>query len=171
MTDLEMLSARIQNVEASLKRARRLTFIACICTAAAIMLGNAFSQGKGPDTLDQLDPLQTLQRGPAAVQAAVQPEVRARKFILVDSNDKERATLVSGNDGSVYLVMFDAAGKNRVNLAATPAGPSLTLYDPSGQARTAIGSTALIGSRLAGERTPASSIVLFDKDGKLIARQ
>ena len=50
-------------------------------------------------------------------------------------------------------------------------GPSVALYDPSGQARTVIGSTPLVGSRLAGERTPASSIVLFDKDGKLIFRQ
>jgi hypothetical protein len=92
--------------------------------------------------------------------------------VLVDDNGRERASLAADKAGSVFLVMFDAAGKTRVNLAVTPEGPSLVLFDPSGQERTVIGSTSTVGSSIREngivERSPASSIALFDKNGRLL---
>jgi hypothetical protein len=77
--------------------------------------------------------------------------------------------------GSVFLVMFDTAGKTRANLSVGNEGPSLVLYDAGGKQRTIIGSTTLVGSHVnengIAEKAPASSIVLFDKAGKLLWRQ
>jgi hypothetical protein len=48
-------------------------------------------------------------------------------------------------------------------------------YDTAGQQRTIIGSTTLVGSHVnengIAEKAPPSSIVLFDKAGKLLWRQ
>ena len=168
MNDLEILAARLLKVEGQLRQIKRLAVLGCVLAVTAMTIGQAL-----PQTffgLEQLDPLETLPRTEAA-EPPVEPVVRANHFMLVDENGKERASLVPDDDGSVYLVMFDREGKSRVNLSLTGAGPSLALYDPSGQARAVVGSTALVGSRIAGERTPPSTIVLFDKDGKLLSRQ
>jgi hypothetical protein len=75
----------------------------------------------------------------------------------------------------VFLVMFDAAGKTRANLSVANDGPSLVFYDASGQQRAIIGSTTLVASHVSQngviERGPPSSLVLFDKAGKLLWRQ
>ncbi len=169
MTDVEMLSARLNQLEKRMRWMKGAGLALGISLIVAVSIGQAFSQrGFG---LDQLDPLQTLPRGADAARSPIETEVRATKFFLVDENGKERASLVPDDDGSVFLIFFDETGKNRVNLSLTPSGPSLAFYDPNGQARTVIGSTALVGSRLAGERTPPSSIVLFDKEGRLLSRQ
>jgi len=71
-------------------------------------------------------------------------------------------------------VMFDGSGKTRSSLSVSNIGPNLTFFDPSGQTRTVLGSTALVASRVNEngivEREPASSIVLFDRAGKLLFR-
>jgi hypothetical protein len=170
MSDIEILSARLNQIEKRLRWMKRMAVAVCISLIAAVTIGQAFSQ-KGPFGLDQLDPLQTLPRGDVIPRTAFEGEVRATKFFLVDDDGKERASLVPDDDGSVYLIFFDQAGKNRVNLSFTPSGPSLAFYDPNGQARAVIGSTSLVGSRLAGERTPPSSIALFDREGRLLSRQ
>ena len=168
MNDLEIFAARLLKVEGQLRHIKRMAVMGCILAVIAMTIGQAF-----PQTffgLEQLDPLGTLPR-PEAEETSVQPVLRASHFMLVDENGKERASLVPDDDGSVYLVMFDRDGKSRINLSLTGSGPSLSLYDSSGQARAVVGSTALVGSRIAGERTPPSTIVLFDKDGKLLSRQ
>src|SRR5206468_2747100 len=105
----------------------------------------------------------------------VENEVRARHFVLVDDKGKERASLVADQAGSVFLVMFDSAGKTRANLSVSNDGPSLVLYDATSRQRAIIGSTTLVGSHVnengIAEKGPASSIVLFDKSGKLLWRQ
>ena len=102
-------------------------------------------------------------------------EVRSKHFVLVDSKGRDRASLVADDAGSVFLVMFDAAGKTRANLSVGNDGPSLVFYDASSRARTIIGSTTLVGSHVnengIAEMAPPSSIVLFDKAGKLLWRQ
>jgi hypothetical protein len=71
--------------------------------------------------------------------------------------------------------MFDANRKTRVNLSVSNDGPSLVFYDANGRQRTIIGSTTLVGSHVndngIAERAPTSSIVLFDRAGKLLWRQ
>jgi len=69
--------------------------------------------------------------------------------------------------------MSDRAGKARVNLSVGNDGPALTFLDPSGQARTILGTTAVpshVYDNGIAELAPASSIVLFDKNGKLLFR-
>ena len=123
-----------------------------------------------PVTIRQVDGL------PEGVQTrqTVQDEVRAHQIILVDGRGKERASLVADNAGSVFLVLSDSAGKTRVNLSVSNDGPTLTFLDPSGQARTILGSTTIVPSHVTGngiaELAPPSSIVLFDSKGKLLFR-
>jgi|SoiMethySBSTD1v2_1073268.scaffolds.fasta_scaffold1363242_2 hypothetical protein len=172
MTDLELLSRRLAQTE------RRVRWM----TRGAILAGIAIMAVAGiAQVQDKVLPGDVLPNGtirlPQAKSAkpSVEAEVRANHFVLVDEKGKDRASLVADNAGSVFLVMFDAAGKTRANLSVSNDGPSLVLYDATGRQRTIIGSTTLVGSHVndngVAEKGPASSIVLFDRAGKLLWRQ
>ena len=172
---VELLAARLQILEQRFRWMKR----------AAILLGVLVTTGTAMAQLQpELDPLRLLRRPltqrdllltQTTQQSPVEAEVRSHHFVLVDEKGKERASLVADNAGSVFLVMFDAAGKTRANLSVTNDGPSLVLYDPTGRQRTIIGSTTLVASHVnengIAEKGPASSIVLFDKAGKLLWRE
>jgi len=165
MTDLDVLSNRIRTLENHFRRIKILSVFGCMLLAA---LQLSAQRGR----IVPEEPLPELQRRPSV---PVEAEVRSQHFILVDENGKERASLAADRAGSVFLVMFDAAGKTRANISVTPDGPALILFDPSGQARTVLGSTTLVPSHVnengVAERAPASSLVLFDKNGKLLYRE
>jgi hypothetical protein len=172
MTDLESLSARLLKVELQYQRMRRVAAMASILLAALLIMGQAnprpFPQIQGP--LPQITP-------PARAAAAetVEDKIRAKQFVLVDEGGKERASLVADGAGSVFFLLFDANQKPRAEMSVSPFGPSIQFYDASGKPRTVIGSTSLIASHVANEsgvveRTPPSSIVLFDSAGKLLWR-
>jgi hypothetical protein len=167
---VELLAARLQKLEQRFRWMKR----------AAILLGLLVTTGTAMAQLQpELDPFRLLRRPltqrDAIQQPSVEAEVRSHHFVLVDEKGKERASLVADGAGSVFLVMFDAAGKTRANLSVSNDGPSLVFYDPSGQQRAIIGSTTIVGSHVnengIAEKGPASSIVLFDKAGKLLWRQ
>src|SRR5436190_16021327 len=164
MTDLDVLSNRIRTLENHFRRIKILSVFGCMLLAA---LQLSAQRGR----IVPEEPLPELQRRPSV---PVEAEVRSQHFILVDENGKERASLAADRAGSVFLVMFDAAGKTRANISVSNDGPSLVFYDPSGQARMALGSTTLVGSHVndngVAERAPSSSIVLFDRAGKLLFR-
>jgi hypothetical protein len=149
-----------------------LAVIASIVIAALLLMGQAPSplRRNTPPfrAYDQL-PERTQIR-----QTIEQYEVRAQQITLVDDKGKERASLVTDNAGSVFLMMADKAGKARINLSVSNDGPTLTLLDPSGQARTILGSTTLVPSHVndngIAEVAPPSSIVFFDSKGKLLSR-
>ena len=171
MTDLESLSGRLQTLEGRFRRIKVLAVIACIGVAALMLMGQASLPGpRLRPSIRQVDelPEQGLSR------QSVENEVRARHLILVDDKGTERASLVSDNAGSVFLVMSDRAGKARVDLSVGNDGPALTFLDPSGQARTILGSTTAVPSHVTdngiAEVAPPSSIVLFDSRGKLLFR-
>jgi hypothetical protein len=168
MIDLELLSRRLVKMETQLRWMKR----------GAILFGFLVTAGTAMAQLEpELDPLRLLRRPDqrATQQVSAETEVRSHHFVLVDEKGKDRASLVADSAGSVFLVMFDAAGKTRVNLSVSNDGPSLVFYDASGQQRTIIGSTTLVGSHVnengVAEKAPPSSIVLFDKAGKLLWRQ
>jgi len=169
MTDLESLSRRLQSLEDRFRRIKVLAGIACMVIAGLVLMGQAPLPRIGP-ALRPLDPL------PEQVQTrqSVDNEVRAHQVILVDDRGRERASLVSDNAGSVFLVMSDRAGRARINLAVSNDGPALTFLDPSGQARTILGGTTAVPSHVydngIAEVAPSSSIVLFDSKGKLLSR-
>src|SRR5689334_11664682 len=165
MTEMELLSRRLAKMEARFRWMNRAVIIAVIAVMAAGVMAQVPRVLPG----DVLPRDRTIT--PAQVTSkSVEEEVRARHFVLVDPKGKERASLVADNAGSVFLVMFDGAGKTRANLSVGNDGPSLVLYDASGQQRTVVGSTTLVGSHVnengIAEKGPASSIVLFDKAGK-----
>ena len=165
MTDLDILSNRIRTLEKRFRRIKILSVLGCIVLAA-------FQLTAQQRRIVPEERLPELQRTP---NVPVEAEVRSQHFILVDENGKERASLAADRTGSVFLVMFDAAGKTRANISVTPDGPAVILFDPSGQARTVLGSTTLVPSHVnengIAERAPASSLVLFDKNGKLLYRE
>lgn len=172
MTDLEMLSSRVLSLENRLRWMRR----AGILFGLLVVTGAVMAQVR----IQQL-PGEALPNRPLVTDSArnsnslAELEVRSKHFVLVDSKGKDRASLVADDAGSVFLVMFDAAGKTRASLSVGNDGPSLVFYDPSGRARTIVGSTTLVGSHVnengIAEIAPPSSIVLFDKAGKLLWRQ
>src|SRR5258706_4877648 len=145
MTDLELLSQRLATIENRFRWMKRAAIVAgIVITGGAVM---AQVRGLPP-------PGEVLPSGRGRVEAqAVRPpiveaEVRSQHFVLVDEKGKERASLVADGAGSVFLVMFDSVGKTRANLSVSNDGPSLVFYDPSGQARTILGSTTLVGSHV-----------------------
>ena len=167
MTDLELLSQRLARVE------NRFRWMTRAAVMLALIVAGGVATGQG---IQELRMLEKAQGQPVAVpKTPIEEQVRARHFVLVDEKGKERASLVADNAGSVFLVMFDGTGKTRANLSVTNDGPSLVLYDAGSQQRTIIGSTTLVGSHVnengIAEKAPPSSIVMFDKSGKLLWRQ
>jgi hypothetical protein len=163
MTDLELLSDRLAQVERRLRWMTRAALILVLGIVASVVM----AQGQ--------QELRLLQGDKLPQPPSVEAEVRAQHFTLVDPKGRERASLVADNAGSVFLVMFDTARKTRANLSVSNEGPSLVFYDATGQQRTIIGSTTLVGSHVnengIAEKSPPSSIVLFDKAGKLLWRE
>jgi len=176
MTDLELLSRRLAKMERRFRwMGRTAIAIAVIVTAAALTAQDL------PERSRQVRPGEVLPNGQLRMETQPAPrpvtefEVRSHNFILVDEKGKERASLVTDRAGSVFLVMFDNAGKTRVNLSVNNDGPSLVFYDASGRQRTIIGGTTMVGSHVTEggivERAPASSIILFDRAGRLLWRE
>ena len=173
MTDLELLSRRLERLETRFRWMKRTAILLLLL----ITTGTATAQ-----LPPELRPFRLLQQPsrtspdqPATQKRPVEAEVRSQHFVLVDDKGRERASLVADGAGSAFLVMFDAAGKTRVNLSVGNEGPSLVLYDAAGRQRTIVGSTTLVASHVnengIAERAPASSVVLFDKSGKLLWRE
>jgi len=171
MTDLEMLSSRVLKLEARI----RWMYRAAIAVGMLIITGAVTAQVRVQSLPGELRPNRPLTDGQKAAIPLAEMEVRSKHFVLVDSKGRDRASLVADDAGSVFLVMFDAAGKTRANLSVGNEGPSLVFYDAASRARTIIGSTTLVGSHVnengIAEMAPPSSIVLFDKTGKLLWRQ
>ncbi|MFX0198640.1 MAG: hypothetical protein ACFFCW_21165 [Candidatus Hodarchaeota archaeon] len=72
--------------------------------------------------------------------------------------------------GEPYLEMRDKDGKLRAIFGLKVGGfPHFTLYDETGRSRAILGCTELEAVRTGTvEKRPASSLVLFDKEGKVI---
>ncbi len=84
---------------------------------------------------------------------------------LYDQNGKVRAVL----DGTPDLSLYGQNGKGRASLSVDTSGPSLVLGDENQKARAVLGHTALEATATGTvEQRPASSLVLFDRDGKVI---
>ena len=174
MNETELLLNRVLKLERHVRNMKLLATVVVIVIAALALMGQASAPPRVPMTINQLDELQTLPKGLQVAAPPVQDEVRAHQIILVDDKGKDRASLVADNAGSVFLILSDPSGKTRVNLSVSNEGPSLVFLDASGQARTILGSTTLVGSHVndngIAEVAPPSSIVLFDSKGKLLFR-
>jgi hypothetical protein len=170
MSEMDRLTTRIQILESRFRQMKIIAVVACIILGTLGVMGQA--PGRPSDVFPSGRPRVENQAGQQS--NAIENEIRSRHFVLVDQSDKERASIAADAAGSVFLVMFDATGKPRASLSVTPQGPSLVLSDPTGQARTVLGSTSLLASRISDngivERAPPSSIILFDRAGRLLHR-
>lgn len=171
MTDMELLSRRLATME------RRFRWMTRLAIAMGIIVTTAALMAQIPERTRPGEVLPDGRLRPESRPATtpVESEVRSNHFVLVDEKGKERASLVADHAGSVFLVMFDAAGKTRSHLSVGNDGPSLVFYDASGRQRAVVGSTTLVGSHVnengIAEKAPASSIILLDKAGRLLWRQ
>ena len=127
-----------------------------------------------------------------AKPAAVPDVVKAKSFQVVDAAGKRRAGMAVDSDGNPFLGLFDAAGTTRARLAMISDGttalafydaagkgramlsiakdgrPSLMLLD-SNEIRAVLGATSLTAIKTEEVTIrPESSLVLFDKDGKVM---
>jgi len=108
--------------------------------------------------------------GTASLALMHRKVVTAQAFRLVDRDGKLRATLGLGPEGSAGLAVRDNGDVDRVVMYLQPDGsPAVSLADRDGQQRAVLGCLAPpltpTGSIQVGRE---SSLVLFDKDGKVI---
>jgi len=88
---------------------------------------------------------------------------------LCDAAGTTRASLSVTKDSQPGLDLYDAAGKVRARLTLAGGSPVLALADAAGNERATLGSTILEVVKTGEERRRAeSSLVLFDKDGKVM---
>ncbi|MFQ5804439.1 MAG: hypothetical protein ACE5JQ_16235 [Candidatus Methylomirabilales bacterium] len=166
----EIVSHRLDRLERENRWWKRIGVVALAALVAVVLMGQA-----------------TLRKVPRVVEA--------EKFVLRDAGGSVRATfslwenrtaalsffnyatkktvsaiLGTRENGVPFLYFYDKAGKNRLDLSVSPNGsPSLSLLDKEAEIRAALGSTSVEMTRTgAVVKRPESSLVLFDKDGKVI---
>ena len=104
--------------------------------------------------------------GKGGARLSVNP--KASGLLLHDVNAKVRAALVVTPDGPL-LELNDTNEKGRAGIAVSSNGPGVILRDANGKNRAVLGVTSLKVTRTGETRKrPASSLVLFDKTGKVI---
>lgn len=161
------LQNRIEQLERQQRRTRTVFLLLIVLGCAAVLMGQV-----NQPIIDQSIELRQLV-DPAdlapVVEPEIHPELRTNSLSIYDRAGKQRGVLSALGDGSV-LALFDRNGRTRAELTAAGTNVSLTLYDGEGKTRAVLGSTGLVGSRVAGERAPASSVVLLDGAGRLLSR-
>ena len=96
--------------------------------------------------------------------------VQAQEFRLVDDQGKIFAVLaVSSALKEPYFIINGKDGKQRVILDLDDGNPRMILKDSEAQTRLILG-TSEVTSRFKGtiEKRPPSSLVMFNKEGRLI---
>jgi hypothetical protein len=96
--------------------------------------------------------------------------IEAEKFVLRGPDGHVRAELVVETDGDVELRLLGDQGKTAMAVLATgtQGPPRLALADDNGKLRAVLGHVPLRMSTGEVEHRPASSLVLLDKDSRLI---
>jgi len=99
--------------------------------------------------------------------AALEAGEDGSRLTLLDENPKASVDL-GAKGGVAELVLYDEDGP-RAELTLTEDGPELTLRDENDQTRAALGWCSTV-RKVDGvvETHPESSLVLFDKDGKVL---
>jgi len=94
----------------------------------------------------------------------------SRFLAFYDESGHVRSVLRVFSKGGSALALIDKKGGARAWLTlASDGSPSLILQDENGKERAVLGHTALETTRTGTvEQRPASSLVLFDKDGKVL---
>jgi hypothetical protein len=86
-----------------------------------------------------------------------------------DKNGSALAQLAVGADGSSNLLLRDSTGVRAALDVEADGSPALRLYDTNGKTRVVLGATTLKdGQKEIVEQRPASSLVLLDKNEKVL---
>jgi hypothetical protein len=95
----------------------------------------------------------------------VDKDGRSPRLRLCDKDGNVRARLGLGKDGAPGLLLWGKGGEARAMLDLL----GLRLADEDGKERASLGAREFERTRTgATERTPESSLVLFDKEGKVL---
>jgi hypothetical protein len=90
---------------------------------------------------------------------------------LTLGNENEQARVSLGFDQGVSsLRLWDENGKSSVGLEVSRVGPTISLDDANGALRAVLGTSALGPDAGEIEITAPSSLLLFDKEGKVLWR-
>ncbi len=90
-------------------------------------------------------------------------------YFSISDEKSGRATLSLYESGGPTLRLSDKKGKERVYLSLDEDKPTLRLYDKKGKLRAALGMAGIEMTRTGTiVQRPESSLVLFDKKGKVI---
>ena len=120
------IEERLEKLEIELARAKhRNHILMAVVLLAFVLLAAAMTAVIGRLTT------------PAGI-ASRENIVKANKFILVDENGKEHASLAMDALGP-RLRLFDENGKPRTSLAVDVNGPMLGLFDVNGKNRAGLG--------------------------------
>ncbi len=126
----------------------------------------------------------------ATPPAPVADEIRARRFVVVDEAGKTRA-LLGVEDGEARLALHHETGRRLASLQVHSTGtsalylagkngadrawlevagdaPRLVFRDEFARQRVVLGAFTISYTTGVNERRPTSSLVLFDKDGKVL---
>ena len=109
----DTIEQRLEKLERQNRR-MKLAGVGTLVIAGAFLL---MGQASGPRTLS---------------------EVRARSFVLVDAQGKQRTTLEMYEDSPRLAFLDDANGKIRAALGTSSLGPELVLTDGNGKAVTTL---------------------------------
>ena len=165
-SDWQAVVGRLEKLERQNRRMKQTGAVVLILAAAVLLMG-------------QTSPNRT---------------VEANEFILKDTEGRVRAKLSMTENVVPELILFDANGTDRIRLGVNPfLGSTLSFYSAGGKSgplrdgltvdlnqmglaifddegfETRIGATDLVTPRTGGTyKTSAASVVLFDKDKKVL---
>jgi hypothetical protein len=86
-----------------------------------------------------------------------------------DENGKARAQVTQSNDGDIGFALLDKQGRLRAIFKLDKEGlPYIRLLDENGNFRAVLGHTELVIKTGTVEKRAAASLVLFNKEGKVL---
>ncbi len=163
---MDKLVQRLDRLERENRRLKRIGALVVVGIAAVVLMGQARL-------------------------SKVAKVIEAEKFVLRDTSGQIGAILFTVDGGSPHLEfrdkkrnlritlgvlgdvghlsLFSENGNSAITLRALPDGsPHLQFYDKDGNTRAVLGSTSPRTMSIETKRRPESSLVLFDKKGKVI---
>ncbi len=160
---LDPLTARLDRLERENRRLKLAGAILLLALAAVGAMGQVLPKAVPKVIEAERFVLRDTKGKIVAILGADAPGTPA--LSLHDQNEKVRAALAIAADGRPFLALLDQNGKQRAALSVGVDGTSaLLLSDQNGKLRAGMTATGTV------EQRPASSLVLFDRDGKVIWR-
>lgn len=168
--DMESLGERLSRLERENRWLKRVGGVALLGVAAMVLMGQATPR-KTAKAIEAEEFILRDGTGKERATMRVSPD-GSPSLGLVDKDGKKRVALLLGADGLPNLWLWDKNGKERAGLELLADGlPRLALRDEKERRRAVLGHTELEHTRTGTvEQQPASSLVLFDKDEKVLWR-